>query len=90
MLFSNTVKNLNNCYCEYCYLDAYFHCVAIVCIYPHLATLLDYVGLSGPFFFCLVCGPLEKEERKNDNWLFFKQLVLTCTIVLVNVLGLDR
>ena len=41
-------------------------------------------------FFCLVCGPLEKEERKNDNWLFFKQLVLTYTIVLVNVLGLDR
>ena len=39
------------------YTDAYLHCVAAWT--THLATLLDYVVLSGPFFFCLVCGPRE-------------------------------
>ena len=29
-----------------------------------------------------------KKERKIDNWLFFKHLVLTCTIVLMNDLDL--
>ena len=31
----------------------------------------------------------QKEERKNDNWLFFKQLVLRCTIGTFLVL-IDR
>ena len=31
----------------------------------------------------------KKKERKIDKWLFFKRLVLTCTIVLMNDLGLD-
>jgi hypothetical protein len=32
-----------------------------------------------------------KKERKIEKWLFFKHLVLTCTIVLMNDLGLvDR
>ena len=32
----------------------------------------------------------KKEERKNENGLFFKHLVLACTIVLMNDLGLAR
>jgi hypothetical protein len=32
---------------------------------------------------------MKKKERKIDYWLFFKHLVLTCTIVLMNDLGLD-
>ena len=43
---------------------------------------------SDNFFLLSVWSP--RKRRKNDNWLFFKQLILTCTIVLVNVLGLDR
>ena len=32
-----------------------------------------------------------KKERKNDKWLFFfEHLVLACTIVLMNDLGLSR
>ena len=31
-----------------------------------------------------------KKERKNDKWLFFEHLVLACTIVLMNDLGLVR
>ena len=31
-----------------------------------------------------------KKERKNEKWLFFEHLVLTCTIVLMNDLGLVR
>jgi hypothetical protein len=30
-----------------------------------------------------------RKKRKIDNWLFFKCLLLTCTIVLTNDLGLD-
>jgi hypothetical protein len=37
------------------------------------------------YFFCLVCGLL---ERKIDNWLFFNS-DMTCTVVLMNDLGLD-
>ena len=33
---------------------------------------------------------MKKKERKIDKWLFFKHLVLACTIVLMNDLGLDR
>jgi hypothetical protein len=33
---------------------------------------------------------IKKKERKIDNWLFFKPLVLTCTNVLMNDLGLVR
>ena len=43
--------------------------------------------------FCLVSGLLEKErkkERKNEKWAIFKYLVLACTIVLMNDLGLAR
>ena len=29
-----------------------------------------------------------KKERKNEKWLFFKHLVLTYTIVLINDFGL--
>ena len=33
----------------------------------------------------------KKKESKNEKWLvFFKHLVLTCTIVLMNDLGLDN
>jgi hypothetical protein len=32
----------------------------------------------------------KKERKKIDNWLFFKYLVLTSTIFLMNDLGLDR
>ena len=32
----------------------------------------------------------KKEERKNEKWLFFEHLVLACTIVLMNDLGLVR
>ena len=31
-----------------------------------------------------------KKERKNDKWLFFDHMVLACTIVLMNDLGLVR
>ena len=33
---------------------------------------------------------MKKKERKNDKWLFFEHLVLACTIVLMNDLGLNR
>ena len=32
----------------------------------------------------------KKEERKIDKWPIFEYLVLTCTIVLMNDLGLVR
>jgi hypothetical protein len=39
---------------------------------------------------CNITVPLNrKKERKIEKWLFFKHLVLTCTIVLMNDLGLD-
>ena len=50
---------------------------------PHFGLVV----LSGPFFLLSVCST---RKRKNDNWLFFKQLLLTCTIILMNVLGLER
>ena len=37
---------------------AYTAILTITCMYPHLATLLDYIRT---IFFCLVCSSLEKE-----------------------------
>ena len=33
---------------------------------------------------------MKKKERKNDNWLFFTQLVQAYLIVSMDVWGLDR
>ena len=35
-------------------------------------------------------SPGNEKERKNDNWLLFERLILTCTIILMNDLGLVR
>ena len=35
----------------------------------------------GMHLFCYYASP--GNEKKNDNWLFFKLLVLTCTMFLV-------
>ena len=65
--------------------------VAILCMYLTLGNInfLDYVGYrSGPFFLLSVWFPRKKERMIIG--CFFKQLVLTCTAVLMNILGLDR
>ena len=33
---------------------------------------------------------MKKNERKNDNWLFFTQLAQAYLIISMNVLELDR
>ena len=33
---------------------------------------------------------MKNKERKNDNWLFFTQLVQAYLIVSIDVWGLDR
>jgi hypothetical protein len=38
--------------------DACLHCMALLC------TQLNYVVVSGQFFFFYLCGPLEKKKKK--------------------------
>ena len=40
---------------------ASLHCMALLCIW------LDYVVVFGPFFFCLVCGPLERKKTSEER-----------------------
>ena len=52
-------------YFENCHLDAYCHCMAILCRYPHFATL------SGQFFSTSCGGSLKKKQKKKKtaSWI---------------------
>ena len=57
-----------------------------------LCTQLDYMVVSGQFFFLLSVQVALKERKKERmrNGYFLEHLVLACTIDLMNDLGLVR
>ena len=64
---------LPNIHCEYCYLDACLHCIALLCIQ------LDCVVVLGPFFLLSVVPLKNKKKAKIActgmcHWMYFLDL----------------